>query len=428
MASTSPDAPNTDDSAGAVDTFVFDVTAGKPQGVADARGGQGRIDPPVTGGEAVVEPVDALPLDLPVAAPRRRPARRAVAARRRSFPAWSTSVGLHGLFLALVALATVAQRPRLQELDLVYAEGPDQLEFSDPIKNTPPPSDLEQFEDEPAGGIAIPGELLTTGDGGAAPLGPLSDFANLVGTEGEPAPGAGVGTFGEVGGMFGQGDGTGGGIGSGHGLGPAPLARFFGAEIEGRRIVFVLDNSGSMQDGRLETVIEELKRCVDSLADDQEFYVIFYSDMAYPLFYPQGANQYVRPTPRIKQKLAEWLDTVELCLGDAVVEALSAAAAIEPDVVLLLSDGRIQGTRKMSFLLDAGARNFPIHTIGVGLGRGAAASRRNLQEVAAANGGELREAEVPDSMRQLARTRPRPYHADTPGEVWGRQVKTGWGR
>lgn len=339
---------------------------------------------------------------------------------------------MHGAFLALVGFVTITQRPQLEQLDLVYADDQiDQLDFSEPADDAlPEPADeVEELVDELPGGAAIPGEELTTGDGGPAPMGPLSDFASVIGTEGEINSGAGIGTFGEVGGMFGEGNGTGGGIGDGRGLGPAPLARFFGTTIEGRRIVFVLDNSGSMQDGRLETVIDELKRCVDSLAGDQEFYVIFYSDMAYPLFYPDPADQYVRPTPRNKQMLAAWLDTVELCLGDAVVEALSAAATIEPDVVLLLSDGRIQGTRKMQFLLDARSRSFPIHTIGVGLGRSATASRRNLQDVAAANGGDLREAEVPESMRQLARTRPRPYHADAPGAVWGRQVKPGgWGR
>ena len=76
----------------------------------------------------------------------------------------------------------------------------------------------------------------------------------------------------------------------------------------------------------------------------------------------------------------------------------------------------------MGFLLDARGRNFPIHTIGVGLG-GGVASRRNLQEIATANGGDFREAEVPEAMRDLARTDKRAYHSDAPGIVWGRQVK-----
>jgi hypothetical protein len=208
----------------------------------------------------------------------------------------------------------------------------------------------------------------------------------------------------------------------GEGLGEAPPAQFFGARIEGRRIVFVLDNSGSMQAGRLETVIAELERSVASLTPDQEFYVVFYSDMVYPLFYPDPVAQYVRPTERNRELLSQWLESVELCLGDVVLDALNAAASIDPDTVILLSDGRIQGERKMAALL-AGGGDFPLHTIGVGLGAGAVVSRRNLADIAAANGGDFREAPVPDEMRELARDNPRPYNSEGPGPIWGRSVK-----
>jgi hypothetical protein len=43
-----------------------------------------------------------------------------------------------------------------------------------------------------------------------------------------------------------------------------PLAvNFFGTEVEGRRIVFVLDNSGGMRYGQLEALIDELMRSVE---------------------------------------------------------------------------------------------------------------------------------------------------------------------
>jgi hypothetical protein len=189
----------------------------------------------------------------------------------------------------------------------------------------------------------------------------------------------------------------------------------------------VLDNSGSMQGGRLETVCAELERCVASLDAKQEFYVIFYSDVPYPLFYPTPVDQFVRPTKQIKALLHDWLESVELCLGDSVLDALNAAASIAPDTVLLLSDGRIQGDRKMGALL-AGGGDFPLHTIGVGLGGGASMSRKNLADIAAANGGEFREAAVPDEMRELARENPRPYNSEGPGEIWGRSVRGSWGR
>jgi hypothetical protein len=98
------------------------------------------------------------------------------------------------------------------------------------------------------------------------------------------------------------------------------------------------------------------------------------------------------------------------------------AAMIEPDTVFLLSDGRIQGNKTIRFLLAGETRNFPIHTFAVGMGS-SVAGRRNLAEVAAANGGEFRESEIPDEMRDLARREMRPYHSEEPGPVWGRRVK-----
>jgi hypothetical protein len=208
----------------------------------------------------------------------------------------------------------------------------------------------------------------------------------------------------------------------GEGLGGESIAKFFGLEIDGRRIVFVLDNSGSMQGGRLETVIAELLRCVDSLKKDQEFYVLFHSDMVYPLFYPEPVQQYIQPTEANKKQLARWLDTVELCLGDSVDEALVAAELIQPDTVFLLSDGRIQSEKKYRYLVSGGARNFALNTFAVGLGS-SVAGRRNLQTIAEANHGQFRESGVPAEMRDLARRKPRPYHSETPGPVWGRKVK-----
>jgi hypothetical protein len=112
---------------------------------------------------------------------------------------------------------------------------------------------------------------------------------------------------------------------------------------------------------------------------------------------------------------------VELCYGDVVDEALAAAWSLEPDVVYLLSDGKIQSERDLALLLAPG-KPFAIHTVGVGLGAGPTL-RERLQHIAAANGGEFREADVGQDQRQLALQRPRPYHRTEPGATWGRRVR-----
>jgi hypothetical protein len=450
--------------AGAVETFVFDVSAGEADGVGVATGLRRRLDPamaPADEGafaavarlirEAFEHPrraadnraesstvADADPdaasatFEMPRATSSR--GRGETVDKRSALPAWYLSLVVHGTLLAFIALMSVTLPEPLEELNVVLAPEPlEQVEFSEAelTDDGAGAEGVEQLADELEGGPLDVGDEALGGDPGELSVGELAPEALVAGALGEPLEGSGDGSLGDVGLLFGAGSGGGAGGGRGGGggrdglgedLGPQPLAKFFGTKIEGRRIVFVLDNSGSMQGGRLETVIDELKRCVDSLSRDQGFYVVFYSDSIYPLFYPDPAQQYVPATDQNKRMLGHWLDTVELCMGDSVIEALAAASMIEPDVVFLLSDGRVQGEKKMAFLLDGRNRDFPIHTVGVGMG-GGAASRRNLQEIATANAGDFREAEVPDAMKELARSNPRPYHSDAPGLVWGRQVR-----
>jgi hypothetical protein len=443
-------------------SFIFEVTAGRPTGVADATevpdfaavasttrparrpaarrksavDGRGEAKPKLTedpppqradlpaanlevaslnaerSGRARATANRAEARHVRTAAPRQRPAPRR--SRLSALPICTASLSLHALVIVVLAAIGIAAAELPDELLLTVGPPPvEEFLLSETDFETPEPTD--QFD---TAADEIPSELI---DPGMASLGELATTAALAdpSATGEPTVAAGA-LGGDLGALFGQ---SGAGLAEfDDGLGGAPTAKFFGSEIEGRRIVFVLDNSGSMQGGRLETVIDELLRCVDSLRDDQEFYVIFHSDMVYPLLYPDPVDRYLRPTKANKRLLAEWLDTVELCLGDAVEEALAAAAMIEPDTVFLLSDGRIQGDKKIRYLLDARTRNFPVHTFAVGM-NSSVAGRRNLQQIADANGGNFTESEIPPEMRDLSRERLRPYHNETPGPVWGRNVK-----
>lgn len=442
--------------------FVLNVSAAHAKGVGDgATGRTVRIDAPLSAAIEVDEPaeteaeelveipaatLDALPIvrsssarqkrqriaaarESVTAADARRDPGGAVQPRRRRLSAWSLSCVVHGVMFVALSLVTIAQIQPRDEMDLVMApDALEELNLADHTLDADAAADAQVGElvSETSAQTIDPGTPTLGMEAGAGLVGELTDEFALVGGGGGGAETGPPGGLGGSGGLFGN--GTGGLSDYGTGLGGQATAQFFGTKIEGRRVVFVLDNSGSMQQGRLETVIAELTRCVESLTDEQEFYVVFYSDIAYPLFYPNPADNYIRPTERNKQRLAAWLDTVELCLGDAVGDALAGAISIEPDTVFLLSDGRIQGEKKMSFLLQAGGGDFPIHTVGVGLSAGAAVSRKNLQDIAAANNGDFREAEVPAEMRQLARDKPRPYHNKGPGPIWGRSVKPWGGR
>ena len=341
--------------------------------------------------------------------------------RRRAIPAWFASLSVHGTLIALLATLSIAAVEAPHELEMIFAPAPAEVEevaFDEPLMEDPTAAVGAIVADDLPAQLIDPGQAAFGGFSAEGDLGTGLDIPGDTGPAGTPGGG---GPLGEIGSMLGVEGGTGTGA-FGSGLGGAPAAKFFGAEIAGRRIVFVLDNSGSMQGGRLETVIAELLNCLDRLRDDQEFYVIFHSDIVYPMLYPDPIDRYLRPTKANKQLVAEWLDTVELCLGDSVEEAIIAAASIEPDTVFLLSDGRIQGENKFRILLNGESRNFPIHTFAVGM-NGSVAGRKNLQLIAEANGGEFTESEIPPEMRDLSRRQLRPYHNETPGPVWGRNVK-----
>ncbi len=455
----------------AVKTFVFEVSAGRSKGVGDATAGRAmRVDASASDAIDFSLTEDAAdaehdedrvlsfgnePLSIaegattavrtrrsarkrvrPTSPPTRttKPAEAASATQPRRLSSWSVSVVVHALLASAVSLIAITPAVRHEVMDLVMgppmSEELDATEIVDPdaqptdVVDADAESALEQFTGEESETLIDPGTPTLGMEAGAGALGDLTDDMALVTGGGGANDGPPGGRGGSGGGM---GNGTGGSAGFGEGRGGSPTADFFGAKIDGNRIVFVLDNSGSMQGGRLETVIAELLKSVDALTPKQRFYVVFYSDLAYPLFYPDPAQDFVAPTDRNKAELARWLDTVELCLGDAVLDAMAGVIAIQPDTVFLLGDGRIQGEKKMRALLEASAGDFVIHTVGVGLGKNAVASRRNLQMIAEANGGDFREAEVPEEMRELALTNPRPYHNQTPGPIWGLKVK-GWGK
>ncbi|MEN0110014.1 MAG: VWA domain-containing protein, partial [Planctomycetota bacterium] len=195
---------------------------------------------------------------------------------------------------------------------------------------------------------------------------------------------------------------------------------FFGSDAVANRVAFVVDNSGSMQRGRLETTLMELDAAVWRLTPSQEFHVVFFSDQAYPMFFPASDPGPIEASEANKRALSEWLGTVEMCLGGRLLDAMEIAARAEPDVAYLLTDGDIRSARVRADMTAAGAWGFPIHTLGMG-------ARTNdhiavLQTIAGNSGGEYRPVDAIPAAVQRARQRPIRYHR-TPGEVWGSAVQ-----
>jgi von Willebrand factor type A domain len=270
--------------------------------------------------------------------------------------------------------------------------------------------------------VPIAEPLPFTADANAAPVEGVGEL-NLaptnsgtlmagLGTEGTP----GVATAGLGGGSR---EGVPGGRGHGGKAGRRAKAAnntsFFGTEAVGDRIVFLVDNSGSMKQGRMETTVMELLRSIDAMTKEQSFYIVFYSDEAYPMFYPRNEMHFAAATPENKQRLVPWLQTLELCSGGKLVEAIELAAPLHPDVVFILSDGDINSPRTMQRMTEANDWQFAIHTLGMGVKKPAHAE--NLAAIAAAHHGTFQMVQASAAAAQYARQHP--IKSNPTGVAWG---------
>jgi hypothetical protein len=188
-----------------------------------------------------------------------------------------------------------------------------------------------------------------------------------------------------------------------------------GTAAAGKRFVFVIDNSGSMKEGRIETTFLQLIASVESMRPDQQFFVIFYSDRAYPLFYPDSASQLVPATRENINRLKAWLPTVELCSGGDLIEAMELAVELRPDVVFMLSDGAINSQRTMSFMTNSNNWTFAVHTLGMNV-KGPEQTRK-LGFIAQANRGTFQLVQPSGAAIQLSQQRPIKYNKR--GATWG---------
>lgn len=265
-----------------------------------------------------------------------------------------------------------------------------------------PPEKVVEFEQPTVDVPAVDAAPISVGDVGSNDAVP--DVGDLAGAE---AVGTGIA---DLAGMdFRPGRGRGG-----DGDGSAMGAVFFGKKVKGGRFVFVVDNSASMNSGKMETALYELSKSVEGMAPNQQFYVLFFSDTDYGLFHPQTAPGLMPATPENKQRLASWLATVEMCYGTRGVSALEKALLLNPDVINILGDGAF--TDKVRDMLTAPhSRKTVINTFGMGMN---AAGEQEMTAIAEANGGNFTKVEVLPAAREAAQRNPIKANKSR-GPVWG---------
>lgn len=118
-------------------------------------------------------------------------------------------------------------------------------------------------------------------------------------------------------------------------------AGLFGLEARGIRVVYVFDRSASMaeRDGRpLAVAKRELLRSLDALGENQQFHVIFYNERTSVLPTPGGPGRPLFANDENRQAARRFIDGVRAAGGTRHAPALSAAIALAPDVIFLLTD------------------------------------------------------------------------------------------
>ena len=192
----------------------------------------------------------------------------------------------------------------------------------------------------------------------------------------------------------------------------------FGTKTTATDYVFVIDNSNSMQRGRFETALNELMIAVNGLNKKQRFYVIFYSDTAYGMMYPNPVTNLVYATEPNKQKLYAWLTTIQLCLKTNGREALQAAFDFKPDVIYVLGDGAFTDGAARYFSEQSKSKTV-LHTRGMEVSPGNA---KQFAALAKNHGGTYMDVGVAPGAVQLWQRNPRPRNNKSNG-VWGITLK-----
>jgi len=128
--------------------------------------------------------------------------------------------------------------------------------------------------------------------------------------------------------------GAAGGAAGGGGGDDTPT--FMGVKGRGKRVVYVIDRSGSMAFGeRLPHARYELKRSIRALPDDGEFFVIFFDTSAFPM----PADRLMRATKSNTDRYAKWIDQQSPGGGTDPGDAMVKALELGPDTIFLMSDG-----------------------------------------------------------------------------------------
>ena len=159
---------------------------------------------------------------------------------------------------------------------------------------------------------------------------------------------------------------------------------FFGKEVQANSVAFVIDASRSMSGIRFERARTELLNALSKLQPHQRFFVVFYTNETYPMFFPDNTIKLIPAEEKNLRRVFSWIEQSQVQGGTEPQLAVALTLKLKPDVVFFLSDGDIPfETQGIVRYHNVGS---VVHTITFGSDVGA----RIMRQIALKNGGEYR--------------------------------------
>ena len=133
---------------------------------------------------------------------------------------------------------------------------------------------------------------------------------------------------------------------------------------EGKDVVFIIDKSSSMMGSPFDRTRQALKDAIDSLKPKQRFTVVFFDDAHY--FCPK-VKGLLDASQGNKKIIKDWIDSAIPGGGTIPDSAIMESMDLNPQKIILLSDGDFSPFTVEAVTEANRARNFPIAIDCVGL-------------------------------------------------------------
>ena len=173
------------------------------------------------------------------------------------------------------------------------------------------------------------------------------------------------------------------------GTGNSATTSFYGVRGTGNRFAFVCDVSGSMRGAPFQRLLRELQESITRLPPHAQFYVVFFNENVFPLYWPQSVATTVPAIAAHKARLQTWMSLVSPEGETYAFEAIKTAFNVNPDTIFLLSDGAFDDEMQVMNAFKSMGQQRPISVHTVSIGR----SSFVLQQIAGMNRGLYREVE-----------------------------------